>query len=74
MDFVCSSDVPTLGPVIYSLAYLQNWTVTNKVIVEIDFIFAYVLVIAMYNSELFGHGLCESRAEGWHAIKGADAY
>jgi hypothetical protein len=26
----------------------------------------------MYNSELFGHGLCESRAEGWHAIKGAD--
>ena len=42
--------VPTLGPVIYSLAYLQNWTVTNKVIVEIDFIFAYVLVIAIIST------------------------
>ena len=28
---------------------------------------------AVYNSELFGHGLSEGQAEGWHAIKGANA-
>ena len=27
----------------------------------------------LYNSELFGHGLSEGQAEGWHAIKGANA-
>ena len=32
-----------------------------------------LLPSGLYNSELFGHGLSEGQAEGWHAIKGANA-